>query len=123
MPLCIFLSRTQLILTFLSQSPSRSPWEGEQLNLDLQSLVSQGSINEEGYVNVASQLGLSTIRGMYTYAHIPFSIPSSYSTNLFLINVREQITLRILHGFNIGDGGRQGGYDPIVMYMYLDTHK
>jgi hypothetical protein len=43
---------------------SRTPWAVEEDSRDLQSLLSKGRVNEEGYVNVASELGMSGIRGM-----------------------------------------------------------
>ena len=66
----IFFPRAQLIMTFLFafRIYSRAPWEKKQLNLDnldLPSLVSQGRVNEEGYVNVSRQLGICPLRGMY----------------------------------------------------------
>ncbi|KAN0085156.1 hypothetical protein V8E54_001623 [Elaphomyces granulatus] len=42
----------------------RTPWAVEEDSRDLQSLLSKGRVNEEGYVNVASELGMSGIRGM-----------------------------------------------------------
>ena len=52
-----------------SSSVSRTPWEAEKDSCDLQSLLSKGHVNEEGYVNIASQLGMSGIRGMIVFHH------------------------------------------------------
>ncbi|KAI9923988.1 hypothetical protein MW887_007446 [Aspergillus wentii] len=41
----------------------RSPWQADTSNLNLESLKKQGHISEDGYVNVADQLGLSGARG------------------------------------------------------------
>jgi len=45
----------------------RTPWETEKDSRDLQSLLSTGRVNEEGYVNIASELGMSGIRDCSTY--------------------------------------------------------
>ena len=42
----------------------RAPWQGDD---DLKSLAQSGSVNDEGYVNVASELGLSGRRDYSTY--------------------------------------------------------
>jgi len=49
----------------------RTPWAVEEDSRDLQSLLSKGRVNEEGYVNVASELGMSGIRDHSTY-HQPW---------------------------------------------------
>ncbi|KAA8649183.1 RING finger protein [Aspergillus tanneri] len=45
----------------------RSPWQSESSNLNLEVLRKEGQMNEEGYVNVADQLGLSGERGTKQY--------------------------------------------------------
>ncbi|KAF2461601.1 hypothetical protein BDY21DRAFT_332668 [Lineolata rhizophorae] len=47
----------------------RTPWEGEMG--DLKKVATQGRMNEEGYVNVASQLGISGVRDYSSY-HRPW---------------------------------------------------
>lgn len=46
----------------------RSPWEDEKAALDMQSLLHNACIGEEGYINVADQLGLSRHRDYSTYS-------------------------------------------------------
>lgn len=43
---------------------SRSPWQADTGNMKLDELVKGASVDSDGYVNVADQLGLSGIRGM-----------------------------------------------------------
>lgn len=43
----------------------RTPWQGDEETL--KKVASTGPVNEEGYVNVASQLGLSGVRDYSTY--------------------------------------------------------
>ncbi|KAI9376547.1 hypothetical protein BJX61DRAFT_324824 [Aspergillus egyptiacus] len=49
----------------------RSPWQNQdadgKVDVDLQQLLSEGRIGEDGYVNVASQMGLSGERDCSTY--------------------------------------------------------
>lgn len=45
-------------------SRSRSPWQADTGNMKLDELVKGASVDSDGYVNVADQLGLSGIRGM-----------------------------------------------------------
>lgn len=47
----------------------RTSWKGDADTV--KRINKQGSVNEEGYVNVASELGLSTQRDMSTY-HQPW---------------------------------------------------
>lgn len=42
---------------------SRAQWEFETENLNMDKLKKTGRVNDEGYVNVADQLGLSGERG------------------------------------------------------------
>ena len=42
---------------------SRTPWQGDPESLAR--IKTAGKVNDEGYVNVADQLGLSTERGMF----------------------------------------------------------
>ncbi|GAA82577.1 RING finger domain protein [Aspergillus luchuensis IFO 4308] len=42
----------------------RSPWQADTGNMKLDELVKGASVDSDGYVNVADQLGLSGIRGM-----------------------------------------------------------
>ncbi|TPR03486.1 hypothetical protein CAN33_000375 [Aspergillus niger] len=42
----------------------RSPWQADAANLNLDELVKGASVDSDGYVNVADQIGLSGIRGM-----------------------------------------------------------
>ncbi|KAL4889669.1 hypothetical protein BDV59DRAFT_104435 [Aspergillus ambiguus] len=42
----------------------RSPWESDNSDLSLEQLMQIGQVNADGYVNVASQVGLSGQRGM-----------------------------------------------------------
>lgn len=43
---------------------SRSDWQADEKGLELSTLLQHGRINNEGYVNVADQLGISGERGM-----------------------------------------------------------
>ncbi|KAL2223450.1 RING finger domain protein [Thermoascus aurantiacus ATCC 26904] len=45
----------------------RSPWQSDENELNLERLLREGQVNEEGYVNVAAQLGLSGERDYSTY--------------------------------------------------------
>ncbi|KAL1965096.1 hypothetical protein VTN77DRAFT_6009 [Rasamsonia byssochlamydoides] len=49
----------------------RSPWPSDGVSLDVESLVKKGHVNHEGYINVASSVGLSGIRDYSTY-HQPW---------------------------------------------------
>ena len=42
---------------------SRSNWQFDTENIDVEQLKKSGRVNDEGYVNVADQMGLSGIRG------------------------------------------------------------
>lgn len=43
---------------------SRTPWQGDDLSVQrIKDLKARGRVNEEGYVNVATELGLSGTRG------------------------------------------------------------
>lgn len=46
----------------------RMPWQGEDVSV--QTVAEKGEVNYEGYVNVAEQLGLSGVRGMYLTASL-----------------------------------------------------
>ncbi|GLA34623.1 hypothetical protein AnigIFM63309_008035 [Aspergillus niger] len=45
----------------------RSPWQADAANLNLDELVKGASVDSDGYVNVADQIGLSGIRDCSTY--------------------------------------------------------
>ncbi|KAL2868470.1 RING finger protein [Aspergillus lucknowensis] len=59
----------------------RSPWQTEdadgKVDMDMEQLLSQGRIGEDGYINVASQMGLSGERDCSTY-YRPWGRPRSY---------------------------------------------
>ncbi len=48
---------------------SRTPWQGDEDSM--KRISKQGRVNEEGYVNVASELGLSGVRDYSSY-HQPW---------------------------------------------------
>lgn len=48
---------------------SRTPWQGDEDSM--KRISKQGMVNEEGYVNVASELGLSGVRDHSSY-HQPW---------------------------------------------------
>lgn len=47
--------------------PSRSPWQNQEVDckpdMSLEQLAREGQVGEDGYVNVARQVGLSGERG------------------------------------------------------------
>lgn len=43
---------------------SRTTWKEETPDLDLETIRQSGNVGDDGYLNVASQFGLSTQRGM-----------------------------------------------------------
>ncbi|KAH8428826.1 RING finger protein [Aspergillus melleus] len=45
----------------------RSPWQSDTSDVNLENLVTEGTVNQEGYVNVADQLGLSGDRDYSSY--------------------------------------------------------
>ena len=47
----------------LTDRCSRTPWQGDQTSI--MNVRSKGEINDEGYVNIATELGLSGTRGEY----------------------------------------------------------
>ena len=49
---------------------SRTPWQGDEDSI--KKIKEKGKMNDEGYVNVASELGLSGRRGMI---QLPLTIP------------------------------------------------
>ncbi|BCR85097.1 RING finger protein [Aspergillus chevalieri] len=55
----------------------RAPWEFETENLNMDELKKTGRVNDEGYVNVADQLGLSGERDSSTY-YQPWDYRESY---------------------------------------------
>jgi hypothetical protein len=65
-----FIGMVALSPTLYSQTnelPSRSPWQNQdtdgKVDVTLEQLVAQGRVGEDGYINVASQMGLSGERG------------------------------------------------------------
>ncbi|PLB54367.1 RING finger domain protein [Aspergillus steynii IBT 23096] len=56
----------------------RSPWQSDTSDLNLENLMKEGTVSQEGYINVASQMGLSGERDHSTY-HQPWVIRQSYS--------------------------------------------
>lgn len=59
-----------------AMQPSRSEWEFEKgAEVDVRRLMSGGSVNEEGYVNVARQLGISELRGTWYHIFIGLNRP------------------------------------------------
>lgn len=51
---------------------SRAQWEFETESLNMDELKKTGRVNDEGYVNVADQLGLSGERGTRPSLYCPF---------------------------------------------------
>ncbi|KAL1872219.1 hypothetical protein Plec18167_006822 [Paecilomyces lecythidis] len=49
----------------------RSDWQADEKGLELSSLLQHGRVNDEGYVNVADQLGMSGERGMRPSLYFP----------------------------------------------------
>ncbi|OJJ44791.1 hypothetical protein ASPZODRAFT_71075 [Penicilliopsis zonata CBS 506.65] len=45
----------------------RSPWQGEEFSADMEALIKNGSVNEEGYMNIGRELGLSSERDSSGY--------------------------------------------------------
>lgn len=69
----VFSSRQ---LTFVS---SRSPWQSDTSDLNLENLVKEGTMSQEGYINVASRMGLSGERG--TEPRLLLSSSNLFNTN------------------------------------------
>ncbi|PKY01907.1 RING finger domain-containing protein [Aspergillus campestris IBT 28561] len=57
----------------------RSPWETDHSTPNLETLKQNGTVSEDGYVNVAQQMGLSGQRDYSTY-HQPWAYRGSYSS-------------------------------------------
>ncbi|KAI9042592.1 RING finger protein [Aspergillus affinis] len=55
----------------------RSPWQSDTSDVNLENLVKEGTVNEEGYINVAEQMGLSGSRDYSTY-HQPWVFQQMY---------------------------------------------
>ena len=53
----------------------RQPWQGEY---DPHEALAKGTVNEEGYLNVASELGMSGYRGEFPCEMGPFGFFSYY---------------------------------------------
>lgn len=56
--------------------PSRTPWQGDEDSI--KKIKAKGKVNEEGYVNVARELGLSGTRGRFSF---PPSFPAEICSN------------------------------------------
>lgn len=62
--LLVRISRYILKIIYLANTiSSRSPWQADTSSVTKESIMKNGRVNHEGYVNVAQQMGLSGERG------------------------------------------------------------
>ncbi|KAJ5889811.1 RING finger domain protein [Penicillium tannophilum] len=57
----------------------RTTWKEEPPNLDIETIRQSGNVGDDGYLNVASQFGLSTQRDYSVYSPFSTARPSYYS--------------------------------------------
>ena len=62
---------------------SRTPWQGDEESL--KRIAKSSQVNAEGYVNVASMVGLSGVRGMIRLYYKVLSISTYESHRYFVV--------------------------------------
>lgn len=92
-PLCLLVGHAGLFKMFSKLQKahyclsSRAPWQFDESTPSLKSLQRSGTVNEEGYVNVAEQYGMSGYRGTYESNPVVYHSPCLLQFGLPIANL------------------------------------